>query len=94
MVQPLYDTIQATRFATGKEKDVPRPGVPAEHVQRLIEKFNKMDRIDKTKVNCKTIMDPFAGGSRILEHAKTFLKESLVRDLADAFKEFGGVCSG
>ncbi|KAK3249685.1 hypothetical protein CYMTET_40878 [Cymbomonas tetramitiformis] len=88
MVQPLYATIKATRFATGDENVVSRPGVPADHVHRLIEKINKVNRIDKTKVNCKPIVDPFAGSSGILEHANTFLKESLVGDLADAFKEF------
>ena len=89
MVQPLYDTIQATRFATGKEKDVSRPSVPAEHVHRLIEKFNKVNLVDKKKVNCRTIVDPFAGGSGILEQAKIFLSQSLKAcNLADAFKDF------
>ncbi|KAK3287708.1 hypothetical protein CYMTET_4785 [Cymbomonas tetramitiformis] len=62
-----------------------RPVVPEEHVHRLIETFNKVNLMDKTKTNCKTIVDPFARGSGILEQVKTFLNKSLTHD---NFKEF------
>ncbi|KAK3287252.1 hypothetical protein CYMTET_5229 [Cymbomonas tetramitiformis] len=36
-----------------------------------------MNCVDKTKVNCKVIMDTFAGGSGILEQVSSQLKSSL-----------------
>ncbi|KAK3286058.1 hypothetical protein CYMTET_6366 [Cymbomonas tetramitiformis] len=51
--------------------------VPVEQVHRLVQKFNKVNFVDKTKVNCKVIVDTFAGGSGILEQVSSQLRFSV-----------------
>ncbi|KAK3259345.1 hypothetical protein CYMTET_31654 [Cymbomonas tetramitiformis] len=54
-----------------------RKVVLVEQVHRLVQKFNKVNFVDEKKVNCKVIVDTFAGGSGILEQVSSQLKSSL-----------------
>ncbi|KAK3272419.1 hypothetical protein CYMTET_5987 [Cymbomonas tetramitiformis] len=83
VAESLYEKVQTARFDI--EAKTVRDPVPVEQVHRLVESFNKVNLINKKKVNCKTIVDPFAGGSGVLAQVQSFLKTSL--EPCD-FKEF------
>ncbi|KAK3278414.1 hypothetical protein CYMTET_13647 [Cymbomonas tetramitiformis] len=77
MVEEMYANIQKARFdesASVREVD------PMDQVHRLVQKFNKANSVDDTKVNCKDIVDPFAGGSGILEQVSSLFESSLKPD--------------
>ncbi|KAK3246673.1 hypothetical protein CYMTET_43792 [Cymbomonas tetramitiformis] len=62
-----------------------RSDVPADQVIRLVHKFNKANLVNKKEVNCKTIVDLFAGGSGILQQVRLQHRDCLT---SDDFKKF------
>ncbi|KAK3275411.1 hypothetical protein CYMTET_16460 [Cymbomonas tetramitiformis] len=66
MTEPIYRSVQLSRYPVEKTIS-PRSDVPADQVIRLVHKFNKAKLVNKKEVNCKTIVDLFAGGSGILQ---------------------------
>ncbi|KAK3276780.1 hypothetical protein CYMTET_15177 [Cymbomonas tetramitiformis] len=76
MVESIYSSVQLSRYSDEKTL-ASRAAVPADQVSRLVRKFDKANLVNMKEVNCKTIVDPFAGGSGILQQVQLQLKDCL-----------------
>ncbi|KAK3240141.1 hypothetical protein CYMTET_49997 [Cymbomonas tetramitiformis] len=87
MSESIYSSVQLSRYPD--EKTIAsRSVVPADQVIRRVHTFDKANLVNKKEVNCKTIVEPFAGGSGILQQVQFQLKGCLT---SVDFKKFESI---
>ncbi|KAK3266055.1 hypothetical protein CYMTET_25298 [Cymbomonas tetramitiformis] len=77
MIRRGSDECSALSLYPEEKTVASRSVVPANQVIRIVHKFNQANLVNEKEVNCKTIVDGFAGGSGILQQVQLRLSDCL-----------------